>query len=302
MIECVPNVSEGRDRAIIEQIAKSITSTGCRLLDVHSDPDHHRSVFTLVGDEEQIADGAVALVESATALIDLRAHCGVHPRIGAVDVIPFVPLGSANMSSCVTVAQRVGRTIAERFALPVFLYGAAARSAQRSSLSRIRRGGFQGLSKKLAENPPDFGPRHPHPTAGAVAVGARPCLVAFNVVLNTADVSIARAIASALREANGGLPGVKALGLVLDSRHLTQVSMNLTRVPRHLADVPATTIPAAFRAVDREARRLGARVLESEIVGLIPRAALGDAIAADLLMQDDPRDRILEARIAEHMP
>ena len=301
MIECVPNVSEGRDRTIIERIAKSIASTGCSVLDIHSDPDHHRSVFTLIGDEEQIADGAVALVGSATALIDLRSHCGVHPRIGAVDVIPFVPLGAAEMADCVAVAQHVGRTIADRWALPVYLYGMAARSAHRSSLPWIRRGGFEGLSKKLAEanGQPDFGPQQPHPTAGAVAVGARHFLVAFNVVLDTANVAIAREIAAVVREANGGLPGVKALGLSLASRNLAQVSMNLTQVSRDLADLTATTtVPAVFQAVSCEAKRLGVRVLESEIVGLVPKMALDDATGADLLMQDDPRERILEARIA----
>ncbi len=220
-------MSEGRDHTIIEQIAKSVASTGCSVLDIHSDPDHHRSVFTMIGDEEQIGDGAVALVESAIALIDLRIHCGVHPRIGAVDVIPFVPLGAAKMADCVAVAQRIGRTIADRWALPVYLYGMAARSAHRSSLPWIRRGGFEGLSKKLAKMQPDFGPQQPHPTAGAVAVGTRPLLVAFNVVLDTAEVAIAREIASSIREANGGLPGVKALGLSLASRNLAQVSMNL---------------------------------------------------------------------------
>ena len=308
MIECVPNVSEGRDRTIIERIAKSIASTGCSVLDIHSDSDHHRSVFTMIGDEEQIADGAVALVESATALIDLRSHSGVHPRIGAVDVIPFVPLGAAEMADCVAVAQHVGRTIADRWALPVYLYGMAARSAHRSSLPWIRRGGFEGLSKKMAEanGQPDFGPQQPHPSAGAVAVGARHFLVAFNVVLDTANVAIARGIAAVVREANGGLPGVKALGLSLASRNLAQVSMNLTRVPRNLAqvsrnlaDVTTTTVPAVFQAVSCEAKRVGVRVLGSEIVGLVPEMALGGATAADLLMQDDPRERILEARIAE---
>ena len=295
MIECVPNVSEGRDRRVIEQIVESITSTGCCVLDIHSDPDHHRSVFTMIGDEEKISDGAVALVRSATALIDLRTHQGVHPRIGAVDVIPFVPLEGSEMADCVSVAGCVGRTIADRWDLPVVLYGEAARSAERSSLPWIRQGGLEALSKKLAENRPDFGPQQPHPTAGVVAVGARPVLVAFNTVLDTAEVAIARKIASVIRAANDGLPGVKALGLSLASRNLVQVSMNLT-------EVAATTIPMAFRAVSREAKRLGARVLESEIVGLVPSIALGDATAADLLMLDDPRERILETRIAEQMP
>lgn len=290
MIECVPNVSEGRDPAIIERIAESITS--CRLLDVHSDPDHHRSVFTMIGDEEQVADGAVALVASAIALIDLREHRGVHPRMGAVDVIPFVPLECATMSSCVEVARRVGRMIADQWRLPVYLYGAAAQCPLRLTLPRIRRGGFERLTDKLGEHTPDFGPSHPHPTAGAIAVGARHPLVAFNVVLNTSDVSVARRIAAIVRQANGGLPGVMALGLSLDTRHLTQVSMNLT-------DVSATTVPDAFEAVGREAARVGVPVLESEIVGLVPRLALGGATAEDLLMQDDPRARILEDRIAE---
>jgi len=288
-------VSEGRDRRVIDRIAGSITSTGCCVLDIHSDPDHHRSVFTMIGDEEQITHGAVALVESATALIDLRTHQGVHPRIGVVDVIPFVPLEASEMSACVSAACLVGRTIADRWDLPVVLYGEASRSAERASLPWIRQGGLAGLAKKLTESGPDFGPRQPHPTAGAVAVGARPLLVAFNVVLDTAEVAVACRIASVIREANGGLPGVKALGLSLASRRLVQVSMNLT-------DVAATTIPVAFRAVSREAKRLGARVQESEIVGLIPMIALGDATAADLLMQDDPRERILETRIAERMP
>jgi len=293
-------VSEGRNPKIIARIADAITSTGCYLLDIHSDPDHHRSVYTMVGDCEQIADGVVALTQSATTLIDLRTHRGVHPRIGSVDVIPFIPLGSTPMSVCVTMAQRAGQILGDRFELPVLLYGAAAQSEQRVSLPWIRRGGLQALADKLRENAPDFGPQHPHPTAGAVAIGARRFLVAFNIVLSTSDVSIARTIALLLREANGGLPGVKALGLMLASRRLTQVSMNLTQVPHDLADVQnATTIPEAFHAVKREAERLGVNVLESELVGLIPRIALGDATAADLLMRDDPRERILETRIVE---
>jgi glutamate formiminotransferase / 5-formyltetrahydrofolate cyclo-ligase len=299
LIECVPNVSEGRNPAIIARIADVITSTGCYLLDVHSDPDHNRSVYTIVGDCDQVVDGAVALAQSATALIDLTRHHGVHPRIGSIDVIPFIPLGTTPMSACVDVAHRVGRILGERFELPVLLYGAAAQSEQRASLPWIRRGGLQTLAQKLEKDAPDFGPRQPHLTAGAVAIGARPFLVAYNVVLSTSDVSIARAIASTLREANGGLPGVKALGLALDSRGLTQVSMNLTRVPRHEADKAATSLPAAFHAVEHEAKRLGVAILESEIVGLIPQKALADATAADLRLRDDPLDRILELRIAE---
>jgi len=294
----VPNVSEGRDPAIIAKIADAITNTGCHLLDVHSDPDHHRSVFTLIGDEEKIVSGAVALTESATALIDLSSHSGVHPRIGAVDVIPFVPLGTTPMSTCVRVARQAGEILGDRLGLPVILYGAAARSLERASLPWIRRGGLPSLALKLMEDGPDFGPRKPHPSAGVVAVGARPFLVAFNVVLDAADLSIARAIASDLREANGGLPGLKALGLALASRHLTQVSMNLTQVSPNSADGPGTNILMAFREVARAAKRLGTCVLESEIVGLVPRIALANASAADLLMRTDPREQVLETRIA----
>ena len=294
----MPNVSEGRDPAIIAAIADAITNTGCHLLDVHSDPDHHRSVFTMIGDEEKIVNGAVALTEAATALIDLSSHCGVHPRIGAVDVIPFVPLAATQMSTCVSVARQAGGILGDRLGLPVILYGAAAQSTERVSLPWIRRGGLPTLARKLMEDGPDYGPREPHPTAGIVAVGARPFLVAFNVVLDTADLSIARVIASDLREANGGLPGLKTLGLELASRHLTQVSMNLTQVSPNPADGPGTNIPTAFREVARAAKTLGTRVLESEIVGLVPRMALANASAADLLMRTDPRDQVLETRMA----
>ena len=300
-------MSEGRDPAIIARIAAAITRTGCHLLDIHSDPDHNRSVFTMVGSRKKIADGAVALAESATALIDLSLHQGVHPRIGAIDVIPFIPLGSTPMSACVELAQHVGKILGDQICLPVFLYGLAAglaedsteRSSQRATLPWIRQGGLPTLSRKMLDMAPDFGPRQLHPTGGAVAIGARQFLVAFNVVLNTADIAIARAIAATLREVNGGLPGVKALGLPLASRCLTQVSMNLTRVPRFAGDMTATSIPSAFRAVEVEANRLGTRVLESEIVGLIPRLALAGTSANLLCMQEDPCERILETRIAE---
>lgn len=294
----MPNVSEGRDPAIIAEIADAITNTGCRLLDIHSDSDHHRSVFTMIGDEQEIVNGAVALSERATALIDLARHHGVHPRIGAVDVIPFVPLAATPMSACVTAAQQVGNILGSRIGVPVILYGAAARSTERAALPWIRRGGLPSLAQKLMTDGPDFGPCLPHPTAGVVAVGARPFLVAFNVVLDTADVSLARAIASDLREVNGGLLGVKALGLALASRHLAQVSMNLTQVAPNYEDGSATNVLTAFREVARAAKRRGTHALESEIVGLIPRDALGDASARDLLMRTDPREQVLETRMA----
>ncbi len=287
-------MSEGRDRRIIERIAASVSGTGCRLLDVHSDVDHHRTVLTLIGDAEQIAEGAIALAERATALIDLRAHRGVHPRIGAVDVIPFIPIGLTEMAECVFVAHRVGRTIASELSVPILYYGAAARSERRVPLPAVRRGGFEELSERLLEESPDAGPPSPHPTAGAIAVGARPLLVAYNVVLASNDLAAARRIASSIRESNGGLPGVRALGLELGSRHLVQVSMNLT-------DVAATPILAAFQAVSREAKALGIEVLESEIVGLVPLASLAGATASGLRMSSDPHEHVLETRIAEEV-
>jgi len=286
-MECVPNISEGRDDSVVERIAEAGAGAGCRILDIHSDPDHDRSVVTMVGDRTAILNGAVALAERATALIDLREGWGVHPCIGAVDVIPFVPLTGIAMSDCANVARNAGRAIAERLALPVYLYGAAQASGREITLPRIRRRRFAELTITLREIPPDYGPRKAHPTAGAVAVGAREPLVAYNVVLACSDVRVARSIARVLRESNGGPPGVKALGLKLHSRSLVQVSMNLT-------DITATTVPQAFEAVLREASARGVAVLESEIVGLLPRAALAGATATGLRMATDPRAKILE--------
>jgi glutamate formiminotransferase len=292
VIECIPNVSEGRDRVAIDGIVAAVAASGCRVLDLHVDPDHHRSVVTFVGEADELFEGALALAREATARIDLRAQRGVHPRMGSVDVIPFVPLQAATMTDCVRLARRVGRAIGEGLEIPVFLYEAAASSEARRSLATIREGQFEGLRKKLdqPEWAPDFGPRRPHPTAGAAAVGARGFLVAFNVVLGTGDLSIARGIAGAIREANGGMKGVKALGLALASRELVQVSMNLT-------DIGATNLPAAYERVEREAACRGVSVVESEIVGLVPRAAAGGATTADLRLDRDLEGVILENRL-----
>ncbi len=286
----MPNVSEGRDLSIVERIAEAAADAGCRVLDVHSDVDHDRSVVTMVGDRRTILDGAVALAERATALIDLRKGWGVHPCIGAVDVIPFVPLAGATMSDCAAAARVAATTIADRLDLPVYLYGAARPSGRDVTLPHIRRRGFTGLAATLREIEPDFGPHKPHPSAGAVAVGARRPLVAYNVVIASSDVRVARAIAGVLRERGGGLRGVMALGLLLHSRNVVQVSMNLT-------DIAATTVPQAFEAVAAEASRHSLEVLESEIVGLLPRAALAGATAEDLRMLSDPRAKILEDAI-----
>jgi glutamate formiminotransferase len=293
VIECVPNISEGRDRAAIDAMADAVAASGCRVLDLHVDPDHHRSVVTFVGEEDEVFRGALALAREATVRIDLRVQQGVHPRMGAVDVIPFVPLQGATMADCVRLARRVGRAIGEWLEVPVFLYEAAATSETRRNLATIRRGQFEGLVTKLdqAEWAPDFGPRTLHPTAGAVAVGARGFLVAFNVVLGTGNLSLARGIAGTIREANGGMKGVKALGLVLASRELVQVSMNLT-------DIGATSLLAAYECVEREAAARGVSVVESEIVGLVPRAAVGGATTENLRLNRDLEGVVLENRLA----
>jgi glutamate formiminotransferase len=293
VIECVPNVSEGRDRAALDRCVDAVAASGCRVLDLHVDPDHNRSVLTFVGEQDALLDGAFALAREATDRIDLRAQRGVHPRMGAVDVIPFVPMNDATMEDCVRLARRVGRAIGEKLAIPVFLYGEAASSDERRNLAEVRRGQFEGLEAKLdrPEWTPDFGPGRPHPTAGAVAVGARGFLVAFNVVLGSGDLTIARQIARAIREANGGLKGVKALGLPLASRGLVQVSMNLT-------DVGATSLLAAYERVEREAAARGVSVVDSEVVGLVPRAALGGATTECLRLGRELEDVVLENRLA----
>lgn len=294
MIECVPNVSEGRRRAVIGRLVDVVRQAGAQVIDVHCDADHHRSVLTLVSDVRTIIEeGVVALVRQAAAWIDLREHSGIHPRMGAVDVVPFVPLRDASMDECVAIARRVGCRIGDELGIPVYLYGEAASASLRRNLALVRRGGFEGLSAKI-ERPewrPDYGPTRVHPTAGAVAVGARELLVAYNVNLDTEELRVAREIAAAVRASNGGLPGVKALGFPLTSRRLVQVSMNLT-------DVRSTSVSQAFERVKEEARRRGVRVLESEIVGLVPRAALGGATAKELMIGRDLADDILEERLS----
>lgn len=289
MIECIPNISEGRNRCVLNALVEAVSASGCNVLDLHLDSDHNRSVVTFVGEPNSVWHGALEVVRRAIADVDLRVQHGVHPRMGAVDVIPFVPLHGATMADCVKLARALGRALAEQFSIPVFLYGAAASSETRRNLAAIRRGQFERLAEKLdrPEWAPDFGPQSPHPTAGAVAVGARGFLVAYNVVLDTGDPAVARQIASAIREANGGLQGVKALGLSLASRGLTQVSMNLT-------DIAATTVPQAYERVVREASDCGVDVVESEIVGLVPRAALEGATTETLRLDRELEEMVLE--------
>ena len=271
-------MSEGRRPEVVARLAAAAASgPGTRLLDLSADPDHNRSVLTLAGDPEGLHHGLLALYEAALAEIDLARHSGVHPRVGAVDVTPFIPLGETPMSEAVAAAGRLGEEVARRFGLPVYLYEKAARRPERTLLADIRRGGFEGLAEKIQDPAwaPDFGPARVHPTAGATVIGARFFLIAFNAVLATSDVAIARAVARRVRESGGGLPAVRAMGVFLASRGLAQVSMNLV-------DYRRTPILQALRRVEEEAAALGTRVLETEVIGLVPEEAVRGVTAEEL--------------------
>lgn len=294
LVECVPNFSEGRDSGIVEAIAASIAAVdGVHLAGMEMDGDHNRSVITFMGAPEVVAKGAFEACRTARDLIDLRHHRGAHPRIGAADVIPFIPLSSCTTDDCVSLARDCGGDIGRSLGIPVYFYGHAAADARRRELPDIRRGGFEGLVERARQGQqepgptPDAGPRMVHVSAGATAVGVRDVLVAYNVNLDTDDVRVARAIAQEVREKNGGLPGVRALGLLLPERHLAQVSMNLT-------DYRQTNMARAFETVARIAEAEGVEVLESELVGLAPRAALGGAAPGDLRMEPLDPSRFLE--------
>jgi len=274
IVECVPNFSEGRDARTVDTIAAAAASVDqVTILDLSLDPDHNRSVITFAGPAAAVGEAALRAVAQAAAAIDLRRQIGVHPRIGAADVVPFVPVRDITLEQCAQLAALTGERIWGTLRIPVYLYGAAARHPDRVNLENIRRGGFEGLRESIRTDPrrrPDFGEAKLHPSAGATAIGARKFLIAFNINLNTADLSIARQIARSIRTSSGGLPCVKALGLRLDSRNLAQVSMNLT-------DFERTPVSAVFREVRRQAAQLGVTVAESELIGLIPRAALDDS-------------------------
>ena len=268
--------------------------TGVRLLDASSDPSHNRSVFTLAGDAAGVEAAVLALFERAVAEIDLRTHKGEHPRLGAVDVVPFVPIEGVTMADCVALAKKVGASVAERFGVPVYLYEEASSNPARKNLEDIRRGEFEGLATKMrtAAWMPDFGPSTPHPTAGASVVGARMALVAYNINLATNRLDVAKKIASAIRQSSGGYRFVKAAGFMLDDRGIVQVSMNLTNYEK-------TPIFRVFETVKREAERHGVTVLESEIVGLIPSAALLSAAEYYLQIERFKPGQVLENRLRE---
>jgi glutamate formiminotransferase / formiminotetrahydrofolate cyclodeaminase len=294
--ECVPNFSEGRDPAKVERIAGAARATpGVTVLDVERDAAHHRCVISLVGEGEPLLTALLAMMRVATDSIDLTQHRGEHPRMGATDVVPFVPLGASTMEDAVRLAERLGERVASQLGIPVYLYANAARRPERADLARVREGQFEGIRETIGTDParaPDFGPAKIHPTAGAVAIGARPVLIAYNVYLTTPDVAIAKRIAKMVRARDGGLPEVKALGFDIPERHQAQVSMNLT-------DYRVTPVHRAFDAVRAAAEAQGTGVDESEIVGLVPEDALFDTAEQYLALKHFDRAAVLERKVRD---
>jgi glutamate formiminotransferase / formiminotetrahydrofolate cyclodeaminase len=295
LVECVPNFSEGRDKAKVDAIIEAMKIPGVYLLDREMDSDHNRCVITLVGERDAIQEAAIRGVGKAAELIDLTKHQGAHPRMGAADVVPFIPIDGVTIEDCVAMARHVGAEIAKRFQIPVYLYEAAAATPERQNLENIRRGQFEGIRAEIATNParkPDFGEPRVHPTAGATVVGARKFLIAYNVFLNTPDVDIAKKVAKAVRASSGGLRYVKGAGFLV--RGLAQVSMNLT-------DFEQTPIHRVFEYVKREAARYGVIPVSSEIVGLIPKKALEQAAEWFLQVENFDSSLILENRLTAVM-
>lgn len=286
LIECVPNFSEGEDLALVDDIVSAIKTA--KVLDVHSDPDHNRTVVTMIGDPEAVKQAAFNLTERAMQLLDIREHQGAHPFIGVVDVVPFVPLDGCSMGEVVELARDFGREVAAKLALPVYFYGEAALVPERRDLPYVRKGGYEALRREINDphRRPDVG-EGLHLTAGAVAVGARNYLIAFNVNLNTQDRESAQSIAKNIREKDGGLPGVRALGMELKSRGITQVSINIT-------DHQETSLKAVFDEVKRWAKEYGVEIAGSELVGLIPKEAVFEGMKEYLKLPGFSEKLILE--------
>jgi glutamate formiminotransferase len=289
IVECVPNFSEGRDPKVINSIfdaAKAVKSV--KVFELESNKDHNRCLFTIVGEPDNVLSSVYESIKVATKLIDMEKQKGEHPRIGATDVVPFVPVSGVSMEECVELAKKLGKKVGEELGIPAFLYEEAATKPENRNLADVRKGEYEGLKVKM--NKPDFGPLKMHPTAGAVVIGARKYLVAFNVNLDSPDVEVAKKIAGIVREKNGGLPGVKALGFEVDG--LAQVSMNLV-------DYEKTNFDEAYRAVETEAEKLGMKVKSSEIYGMIPLESLIRAIRTTFKAEAFKSDQVLEKRLYE---
>ncbi len=294
MIECVPNFSEGRDPDFMEAIHEAILNgTETMILDQSADPDHNRSVFTLAGNPESLTKSVFQFTRAAIERIDMRSHKGVHPCIGAVDVIPFIPLRNTMLSECIALSESIAKLLADSFEMPIYLYGKSARIPEHRRLADIRRGGYATLAREIRSEPvrhPDFGPAA-LPPYGACSVGARNFLIAWNIYLNTADIGIAKEIAEKIRESSGGLKGVQAIGLPVKGR--AQVSMNIT-------DFHAAPLIKVYESVDRLASKAGTGILYSELIGLLPQAALAGSSAEELKIIDFSPERIIENRLLDY--
>ena len=293
LVECVPNFSEGQRREVIDAIVGTARETpGVTVLDYSSDPSHNRTVLTFVGEPQAVKKAAFSCCAKAAELIDMEKHRGGHPRIGATDVIPFIPVSNVTMEECVALAHELGKEIAEKLSIPVYFYEAAAKRPSMKALPDVRKGEYEGLKEaiKTPERAPDEGPQALHPRAGATVVGARPFLVAFNINLSTPDVALAKHIAQTIRAAKGGYVNCRAIGLELEDRGITQVSINMT-------DHTATPLHRVFETVKSEAARYGVNVVGSEIIGLTPMQALLDAADFYLRLEGFKRDQVLEARL-----
>ncbi len=295
IVECIPNFSEGRDKEKIEAIVNVFRGVeGVKLLDYSSDADHNRSVVTVVGEPEALENAIINMAEKVYENIDMSAHTGAHPRMGALDVVPFVPIDGITMEECVEIANRVGKVIAERFNIPVYLYEKAATASHRENLATVRKGQYEGFFEKIKEDKwaPDYGPKEVNVKGGCVAIAARQPLVAFNVNLGTDNLQIADTIAKTVRHLGGGLRFAKAMGVMLEDRNIAQVSMNLVNYEK-------TAVYRAFEMVKMEAKRYGVPVVGSEVIGLVPMAALINSAEYYLQIENFSMDQILERRISE---
>jgi len=293
IVECVPNFSEGRRKDVIERIIDAVRGVeGVKVLDYSSDASHNRTVLTFVGEPMAVKEAAFRAAEKAAELIDMEQHQGEHPRIGATDVIPLIPISGVSMEECVELARDLGRDIGEKLGIPVYLYEEAATLPERKNLAHVRRGEYEGLKEaiKTPERQPDFGPAQMHPRAGAVAVGARPPLVAYNINLDTDKVEIAKAIARTIRGSSGGYPSIKALGVLIEETGKAQVTINV-------CNYKEVSLARVFETVKIEAERYGVNITGSEIVGLVPMEALLDAAAFYLRLEGFQLDQVLEKRL-----
>lgn len=293
LIECVPNFSEGKDQVKIKAIVDAGRINGVTILDIESDSDHHRMLTTIVGQPELVFKSVWAMIKKTTELINMEEHQGEHPRIGATDVVPFVPVAEVSMEECVALAKRLGKRVGEELNIPVYLYEAAATRPERVNLAQVRQGEYEGLKKEIKNNPdrkPDFGPSRMHPTAGAMVIGARKFLIAYNVNLGTTDVQVAKDLANLVREKTGGFPAVKAMGFEIKDQNCVQVSMNL-------CDFEKTNMDVVFRKIKREAVKRRVKILGSEIYGMVPLAALKEINLKELELINFQKNQILENRL-----